>query len=1082
MVAVLIRLLGGFEVDYEGRTVAHRAWRLRKAKTLVKLLALEPTHRLHKDQVTDRLWPERDPDHARNNLHQVLHAARRAVETVGADGPATLALRDDLVVLGAGCPVSTDVEEFQCVAERARAVGDTAALVAALERWPTELLPEDGYEPWVRASAEGLRAWRGRLVMDLVDGLLAGGDPEGAVAVVTPVVSATPLNEAASRALMRALTDAGRRTEALLVFERLREALGRELAADPAPPTLQLYRRLLAGGGEPVSSTGRDARDAPGRTRGPAHLPAAVTPLVGRERELRETARALGRTRLLTLIGPGGAGKTTLAVELARRHAPRYADGAVLVELGALADPELIVPEIARILGVAVHDRRDALDSLAGRIRPSELLVVLDNCEHLVEGCARIAARLLRDCPKVSVLATSREPLRTAGELTWRIPSLGLPDPARRPDLAALAVVPAVALFVERASAVAAGFALTETTAGPVAEICYRLDGLPLALELAAACIPTLSPAEVAARLGETFSLLNRGDRSKTTRQQTLAATLAWSHDLLAGPERVLYRRLSVFAGSFALDAAEMVAAGAGLDAAQVVAALARLIDMSLVLAEPDGPGRRYRMLQTVRQDAADRLRAAREHDPVHARHGAWYAAFAQANDPERTAATDTVGSAAPDAEHDNLRVALRWLLRHDPAGALAVAVAMRRYWLTRCHFAEGRRWLEEALEAAPEPSPVRARALLAIAVLDVRRGKGRRLAALGAEVVAIHRGWSDPTALGEALHADGVLAYVGGDWDRSRDRCRQARAAVDRPGGARVVAATLDLDAMVALGRGDLAGARRTFGLERSTLEGLPAAAMPFFTPVMLGYAVEGSGSPTPRVFFEETVMLGRRVNAGQALGYLLSNLAYLERLAGDLDEALILTGAALATFGALEDLDGQALALNHRGCLHRVRGEFDEGRAALERSLRMRRAVGDRRAAAVTRNNLGVLAASAGDVDGAIATLRAGLAEFDETQDAPATVATQLTMASVYADAGRYDQARQLLSGILDGSRCTPGHHRAIAWGYALLSDVQVGLGEADEAAAAAREAAERLAALGAVAVPDRTGPAPAGAQTRG
>ena len=1023
--------------------VAHSAWRLRKAKTLIKLLALEPTHRLHRDQVADLLWPDLDGDAARNNLHQVMHVARRALSTIGVDGAVVLALRDDVVVLGPDGHVITDLEEFQDAVQRAS--NDSDALAAALRRWDGEVLPEDSYEPWAQRHADRIREWRTVLVMKLVEDDLVKRDPHAAVALLTSVVAANPLHEPMQRVMMRALAGAGRQTEALVLFERLRTVLRRELAAEPDAQTRQLYRDLLAGGTRGAS------------TPRAANLPARVAALVGRERELDETARILADARLLTLTGPGGAGKTTLALELARRRRERYRDGAVLVELAALTEGDLLVQEIADALRLQLPPRQAPVDSLVAQLHGRQLLIVLDNCEHLIDACARTITELLQGCPEVSVLATSREPLRIEGEISWRTPSLDLPDPEHLPSLDVLATIASIQLFLQRASAVSPGFALSGDNAAAVADICYRLDGMPLALELAAACIPVLSPQQIAARLGDALELLSRGYRTTITRQQTLTATLEWSHNLLADEERVLFRRLAVFAGSFTLEAVEGVCSDGG----HVLGALARLIDTSLVVAETRDGITRYRLLETVRQYGLERLHAAGEQPAIRRRHGAWYVEFAEARDPEVPTSVVDVVPASLDVEHDNLRTALTWALAYELRAALRLAVALWRYWLARGLFAEGRQWLEAVLAADSEPSVLRARGLLALAVFDLRGGMADRLVAIGAEAVAIHRMIGDRADLALAWDADGALAYMRGDWTGCWQRTEEARAAA--PGVDDVEASTEFLQAMVLLGRHDLAAARLSFERARVALAAV-RSGRPFFTTMTLGWIVEGAGA-SPRLYFEETVLPGPRVSAGQAQRYVLCNLGYLARLAGDLDQARTLLDEAVSIFRALGARDGESMALNHLGCLHRVRAEFAAGRDMLEQSLRIRHEIGDRRAIGLTLGNLGVLTAAEGDLERAVALLEQALAGFRETEDVPGRVGFTLTTASVYANAGDYDAAGRLLPDALLESRHIPGNHRATAWGHVLLSEVFSRLGQPDEAGRALARAGDQFRALGAI-----------------
>jgi len=639
-----VRLLGGFEVRSDQASAAPGAWRLRKAKTLVKMLALQPGHALPRDVVVDALWPDSDMDAARNNLHQVVHAARRAIETVGIAGADALAWNDSLLVLGRNCRVVTDVEQLDAAATELLQDGDVFGLARLLEAASVELLPDDGYEPWAQQHVIAYREWRNQLVMHIVELDLDGNHPDLAVTLLAPVVSAEPLHEPAHRALMTALAASGRRSDALVVFERLRTALHDELGADPEPATRALFRQLLT---QPASPA------IPAQRRADNSLPARVLPLIGRERELTETEAALRRTRLLTLTGLGGVGKTSLAIELARRHASDFSGDVHLVELGSVVESDQVITQLARTLRLEVPSDAPPVESVVAQLRRRRVLLVLDNCEHLLDACATVVGALLRGCPEITVLATSREPLRIDGELTWRTPSLGLPDTSAAVRVEDLGAVASVQLFVQRASALAS-FELTDDNAAPVADICYRLDGIPLALELAAACVPFLTPQQVSERLGDALELLRRGDRVTVDRQQTLAATLAWSHDLLADDERILFRRLAVFVGSFPLEAVEEIC-GAGIGVTRVLSALARLVDTSLVTVEHRGNAARYRLLETVRQFAAEQLRSSREGDELRAAHCAWYLDFAEMHDPQQDAGSADPAATAMEPEYANL-------------------------------------------------------------------------------------------------------------------------------------------------------------------------------------------------------------------------------------------------------------------------------------------------------------------------------------------------------------------------------------------------------------------------------------------
>src|SRR4051794_16824687 len=339
----------------------------------------------------------------------------------------------------------------------------------------------------------------------------------------------------------------------------------------------------------------------PGGVERLPRLPGDASSFIGRDRELAELKTVLRGTRLLTLAGPGGAGKTRLALELARAAEPSYPGGAALVELAALADPLRVPDAVGAALDVRALPGRELVDAVVDFLAARSLLLVVDNCEHLLAAAAGLADTLLRSAPELTILATSREPLRVPGEVLFRVPSLDIPDPDQAAEPRELLRYAAVRLFVERAEAAAPGFALDEDNATDVARICFRLDGLPLALELAAARMGALGPAAIAERLDDRFRVLRSGSDAAPTRQQTLAATLQWSHDLLAPEERIVFRRLAVFAGGFELEAAESVCADADVDGAAVADALARLVEKSLVAAdESSSRARRYRLLETV--------------------------------------------------------------------------------------------------------------------------------------------------------------------------------------------------------------------------------------------------------------------------------------------------------------------------------------------------------------------------------------------------------------------------------------------------------------------------------------------------
>jgi non-specific serine/threonine protein kinase len=457
-------------------------------------------------------------------------------------------------------------------------------------------------------------------------------------------------------------------------------------------------------------------------------LPRDLTSFVGREPQLTELQSLLGGTPLLTLVGSGGVGKTRLALRLATRVKDGYSDGVRVVELAPLADASLVTQTVAVALGVPDQPGKSVMDLLCESLERRRLLLVLDNCEHVIVACAQLADELLRRCPGLCILATSREPLDTAGEVVWRVPSLRTPVDGEELTIHQLAEFESVQLFVDRASANQPGFALNARTATSAASICRQLDGIPLALELAAARVRALPVDQIAYRLEDCLNLLNQGTRTGPPRQQTLQATIEWSYALLSEPEQQLFNRTTVFAGGWTLEAAEAVCGGGSIAPDQVVDLLTRLVDKSMVLAEADAGGvMRYRTLETLRQFGRLRLGKNLQAKTVHDAHASYYLSLA------RQADEDLFGSPRQavwlnrlELEHDNVRAALRWLLKQsDVLAALELAAGMRRFWLMRSHHGEGQAWFDDLLHrpGSAAPTLARAKALNGAGLLAWRHG-----------------------------------------------------------------------------------------------------------------------------------------------------------------------------------------------------------------------------------------------------------------------------------------------------------------------------------------------------------------------
>jgi predicted ATPase/DNA-binding NarL/FixJ family response regulator len=519
----------------------------------------------------------------------------------------------------------------------------------------------------------------------------------------------------------------------------------------------------------------------------PGNLPLQLTSFIGREREVEEVRRLLGGTRLLTLTGAGGCGKTRLAlcVAAAIRSGPACRDGVWLVELAALADPVLVAQTVAAALGTREVPGRSAMESLVDSLQGRSLLIVLDNCEHLVEPVARVVEALLRSCPDLRVLATSREALGCAGERTWRVPSLAVPPESGSDDRSAerLGRYEAVRLFAERARSVQPGFMVTDENVRVVAEICRRLDGIPLAIELAAARVRVFSVQQIAERLDDRFRLLSGGQRTALPRHRTLRALVDWSHDLLSEPERVVLRRLSVFAGGWRFEAAEAVAAGDGIRSYAVLDLLAQLVDKSLVNAEEERGAARYRMLETIRQYAEERLREAGETERVRHRHLAHFLALAEEAESglRRPEAPAVLG--ALEAEHDNLRAALEWGLACGGDAALRLSGALARFWWLHSYHDEGLRWLGRALAGRSERTAARMKALHGAAYLVHHRRDAATARAMLGESLAIARDLGDRWTEAWVLYVLGRVAYYDNEPATAAALGRESLALAERVG-----------------------------------------------------------------------------------------------------------------------------------------------------------------------------------------------------------------------------------------------------------------------------------------------------------
>jgi non-specific serine/threonine protein kinase len=623
-----------------------------------------------------------------------------------------------------------------------------------------------------------------------------------------------------------------------------------------------------------------------------------LTSFVGREHEIAEVQRLLSTSRLLTLTGPGGAGKTRLALQVAEPLLPRFAAGVWIVDLAAVAEPALVPQALAHTLGIRTESRRSVLASLCEALKGRHLLIVLDNCEHLVAASAELVAALLRSCPHVTILVTSREALGVGGELLWRVPSLSMPPLAGDPqaplpvaeDTTQVGACEAVELFLQRARAVRPEFDLTPQNVSVVAQICQRLDGIPLAIELAAARVQVLSVEQIAARLDDRFRLLTGGSRTALPRHQTLSATVAWSHELLSEPERALFRRASVFAGSWTLEAAEEVCSGSGLAREEVLDHLAQLVNKSLAFVEIHESQARYRLLETIRQYGRERLEEAGETPWICARRLEYMLALTSIAEIHLLGAEQVTWVKRMEREFANLRATFDWaLISGARLQALELAARLFPFWLVRGQEAEGIAWLDVALEGA-EP-------------LD------------GAAAQAAVRA--------QALWACGNLASRQSDYSQARRRLEESLALWHALGNVQGVARAQCELGWLALEQLDLPTVHVCLEESLPVLERTGDGWELGITGGVLGLvAFEEGDYALARTRMERDLTQARRLGASWQLGRALLHLGELARFEGKFAEAGRLFEEGLQCFEAVGNQKGVALLLGDLSGVARAQG----------------------------------------------------------------------------------------------------------------------------------------------------------------
>jgi predicted ATPase/DNA-binding SARP family transcriptional activator len=962
MGAVQFRVLGPLEATGDGRQLRLGG---RRSRAVLAALLLECGRHVRTDALVEAVWGEGAPATAVKGVQKYVSFLRRQL-----DAPELIVSRPG------GYGIATDAVDcrrFERLVDEAEGVGAAeevaARLTEALALWRGEPYPDLGDLPTARAERRRLEERRLAAVEALVDARLALGQHHGLVGWLEQLVAAHPLHERLWGQLMVALYRSGRQADALAAFRRLRGTLVEQLGVEPAPELQRLHEQVLGQHHELEPAGSRAYGVAAGDA---GNLPRQLTSFVGRATEFADLAALTDAHRAVTLTGAAGAGKTRLALEVAERVRGRYRDGAWLVELATLGAPEQVPLAAAGALGLGEQPGRAMIEVLADHLHRRRLLLVLDNAEHLPDGAADLVDRLLRRAPELHVLATSRQPLGVEGEVTYDVPPLPVP-PADTDTEAGIDAYDAVRLLTDRARAADPRVTVATGTAGSLARICRRLDGLPLALELAAARLRTFDPQRLAGLLDDRFSVLESTTRRAPARHQTLRAAIGWSYDLLTAEEQALFRRLSVFDGGFTLEAAEQVCTSAPLHLGTILTGLPSLVDRSLVVADrhPDG-GTRYRLLETLREYARERL-AADEAAELHGRHLRFFLDLAEQAARELRSPRQRQWLAVLAGERDNLRAALRWSLTREEGAhqhGVRLATLMWRYWEPRAQFSEARAWVDTALPVSAHAGP-RARAeLLATSAAVALSGSAHEEATAPAgESLELFQTLGSEPGMAQATSLLGVAALYRGDHARAGELLERSRAEFARLDQPWDQASVLGRLGCLMRLRGDYGGSRAHFEEAAALHRGVGDERGVAWTTWQLGVlACHQEDYPRAARLCQESLGLYQRLGASYGLAHVQYTLGDLAAVRGDDGEAARLYEVSLSALRDLGDRQCMASTLSSLAAVALRASQPERAAELLTESMTLHRELGDQAGVAGCLERFAEVRQAAGDLAPAV------------------------------------------------------------------------------------------------------------------
>ncbi|MEV6284318.1 BTAD domain-containing putative transcriptional regulator [Kribbella sp. NPDC051770] len=1031
-----------------------------RLRGLLARLALGAGKPVGVDTLVDGLWGSEAPSaNALQSLVSRLRAGLPATESSISvqSGPAGYTL-----TIGPDC---VDAVQFEELARRGRQLltsdpAEARSVLSQADRlWRGEALADLRDLPFAQVEADRLTELRLGTAEDLAEAGIATGHARDVVADLERLTLAHPLRERPHELLIRALAADGRQAEALAAYERVRTTLAEELGADPGSRLRDVHVAVLRGDelDPPPASAGVPAV-APAPAAPKSNLRAPLTSFVGRTEDVAELSRQLSDgTRLVTMVGPGGAGKTRLATETGRTLVNQAGDGIYFVELAPLAEAADVAPTLLSALGASEYvdtiqttltpkrlpTSRAATDRLVEVIADRQILLVLDNCEHLIQEVAGLVDSLLAQCARLRVLTTSREPLGIPGEHLHQVGPLELPPVDATDD-----DYPAVRLFVDRARAVRPDFAVTDANRQAIAEICRRLDGMPLAIELAAARLRALTPLAIVDRLNDRFRLLTSGSRTALPRHQTLRAVVEWSWDLLEPDEQAVARRLSRFSGGATLEAAEQVCSGPDLPPEAVLGVLASLVDKSLVEAAADDRSVRYRMLETVKAYGAEQLAAAGEVDQVRQAHAAYFGDLLRKAEPKLRTGDQLQWMARMDADNENLLDALRTEIDSGRANeSLELVAILGQYWNMRGRPSEAVTWFEAAL-AVPGPTKPMARALTVMlysigtlsngadpsdSVTRAIRGLAevRMLSRRHQEVRHSAVGWFTNAAWA-AFRRDKATSF------RQLEEARESSDAWTRNMAGMMAAMFRENEGDVEQMAADL----------QSALDGFRALGDRWGTSLALRGLAAHAGThgdhQTALDALTEAMRLTGELGTSEGMPQLLGQAALSRAELGDLDGAWADIREAQQLATTTGGRGGQGIALMGMAALNRLSGKLDEARELAEQALATLDPQAERMAPhgeAMVRAELARVLVAQGDLSGARRNVEPAVALALTTEDMPIASAVVEVAASVELMGGDAELAARTLglATALRGVRAIPD-----SWVRRTVEDTVAALGE--------------------------------------